>query len=65
MLERLDAELSETGDDGRPTMYGKVAVVAVVGNEDGAHKISADVLKALNQRRPPRPTAPHGQVPTL
>ena len=48
VLERLDAELSETGDDGRPTMYGKVAVVAVVGNEDGAHKISADVFQALN-----------------
>ncbi len=48
VLERLDAELSETDDEGRPSMYGKVAVVAVVGNEDGAHKISADVFQALN-----------------
>lgn len=48
VLERLDAELSETDEQGRPSMYGKVAVVAVVGNEDGAHKISADVFQALN-----------------
>ncbi|GJF04672.1 flavodoxin family protein [Pseudonocardia sp. D17] len=27
MLERLDAELSETDDDGRPVMFGKVAAV--------------------------------------
>lgn len=47
VLERLDAELSETDDDGRPSMYGKVATAAVVGNEDGAHKIVADVFQAL------------------
>jgi hypothetical protein len=29
-------------------MYGKVATVAVVGNEDGAHKIIADCFQALN-----------------
>lgn len=48
VLERLDAELSETDDSGRPTMFGKVAVVAVVGNEDGAHAIFADLAQALN-----------------
>jgi multimeric flavodoxin WrbA len=48
VLERLDAELSETDDEGRPSMYGKVAAVCVVGNEDGAHKISADLFQALN-----------------
>lgn len=48
VLERLDAELSETDDAGRPTMFGKVAVIAVVGNEDGAHAIVADVAQALN-----------------
>ncbi|MGQ0773234.1 MAG: flavodoxin family protein [Pseudonocardiales bacterium] len=48
VLERLDAELSETDDEGRPSMYGKVGTVAVVGNEDGAHKIVADVCQALN-----------------
>jgi hypothetical protein len=29
-------------------MYGKVATVAVVGNEDGAHKVIADMMQALN-----------------
>ena len=47
-LERLDAELSETDDDGRPLVEGKVAVVGVVGNEDGAHGIIADVFQGLN-----------------
>jgi multimeric flavodoxin WrbA len=37
VLERLDAELSGTDDQGCPLTYGKVAAVAVVGNEDGAH----------------------------
>lgn len=48
VLERLDAELSETDDEGRPAMFGKVAVAAVVGNEDGAHKIIADLFQALD-----------------
>lgn len=48
VLERLDAELSETDDEGRMQTYGKVAVVAVVGNEDGAHHVVAEVLQALN-----------------
>ncbi|MFF7361601.1 NAD(P)H-dependent oxidoreductase [Streptomyces sp. NPDC008125] len=48
VLERLDAELSETDDHGRPHTYGKVAAVAVVGNEDGAHKVSADLFQALD-----------------
>jgi multimeric flavodoxin WrbA len=48
VLERLDAELSETDAEGRPSMFGKVAVVAAVGNEDGAHLISAEVFQALN-----------------
>lgn len=48
VMERLDAELSETDDQGRPIMYGKVATVAVVGNEDGAHKTIADMMQGLN-----------------
>ena len=44
VLERLDAELSNTDNAGRPVMVGKVAIVAVVGNEDGAHKIVADMF---------------------
>jgi multimeric flavodoxin WrbA len=47
-LERLDAELSETDDEGRLRTFGKVAVAVVVGNEDGAHKITADVFQALD-----------------
>jgi multimeric flavodoxin WrbA len=47
VLERLDGELSETDDSGRPLIAGKVAVVAVVGNEDGAHHISADAFQGL------------------
>jgi multimeric flavodoxin WrbA len=48
VLERLDAELSSTDDAERPIMVGKVAVVAVVGNEDGAHKVVADSFQGLN-----------------
>lgn len=48
VLERLDAEISETDDEGRPLLSGKVAVVAVVGNEDGAHAIIADAFQGLN-----------------
>jgi multimeric flavodoxin WrbA len=48
VLERLDAELSETDDEGRLLTFGKVAVVAVVGNEDGAHHTIAECLQALN-----------------
>ncbi|WP_433831029.1 flavodoxin family protein [Actinoplanes sp. CA-015351] len=40
VLERLDADISK--------VFGKVAAVAVVGNEDGAHHVTAEVLQALN-----------------
>ncbi|WP_282796335.1 NAD(P)H-dependent oxidoreductase [Streptomyces sp. CC224B] len=48
VLERLDAELSETDDQGRLLTYGKAAAVVVIGNEDGAHKVSADLFQGLN-----------------
>jgi multimeric flavodoxin WrbA len=48
VLERLDAELSETDEHGRLLTYAKVAVVAVVGNEDGAHHVIAETFQALN-----------------
>lgn len=48
VLERLDAELSETDDEGQLTMYDKVAIVGVVGNEDGAHHVTAELYQALN-----------------
>ncbi|WP_312407671.1 flavodoxin family protein [Rhizobium sp.] len=47
-LERMDAFLEETDDQGRMVSYGKVAAVAVVGNEDGAHNVSAKIYQALN-----------------
>jgi multimeric flavodoxin WrbA len=48
VLERLDAELSETDSSGRPDVAGKVAIVGVVGNEDGAHQIVAEIFQGLN-----------------
>ena len=48
VLERLDAELGETDAQGRPILYDKVAVVGVVGNEDGAHHITSQLMQALN-----------------
>lgn len=47
-LERMDAFLEETDDEDRMVSYGKVAAVAVVGNEDGAHHVSAEIYQALN-----------------
>ena len=48
VLERLDAELSETDDQGRMETFGKVAALGVVGNEDGAHHVTAEVYQALS-----------------
>lgn len=48
VLERLDAELGETDDDGRLLTYDKVAGVVVVGNEDGAHHVSGELYQALS-----------------
>lgn len=47
VLERMDAFLGETDDDGRMISYDRVAIVAVVGNEDGAHHVSAELYQAL------------------
>ncbi|AQY02268.1 MULTISPECIES: flavodoxin family protein [Microbacterium] len=48
VLERLDAELSETDDAGRPILFDKVALAGIVGNEDGAHHIAAILFQSLN-----------------
>ncbi len=48
VLERMDAFLNETDDQGRMPSYGKVAVAAIVGNEDGAHMSSSQIFQALN-----------------
>lgn len=46
--ERLNVTMAETDADGRPVLFGKVAVVAVVGNEDGAHHVSAELFQGLD-----------------
>jgi multimeric flavodoxin WrbA len=46
-LERMDAFLSETDDDGVPVAYNRVAGVVVTGNEDGAHHVISEVAGAL------------------
>jgi multimeric flavodoxin WrbA len=49
VLERMDAMLSETKDDGKtPIAYNRVAGVVITGNEDGAHHCIAEIMGALN-----------------
>lgn len=48
VLERMDAFLSEADDQGRMPSYSKVAVAAIVGNEDGAHMSSSQIFQSLN-----------------
>lgn len=48
VMERMDAFLSETDDAGRMPSYSKVAVAAIVGNEDGAHWASSQLFQSLN-----------------
>ena len=43
----MDAFLSETDDKGRMPSFSKVAVVGIVGNEDGAHGITAHLYQGL------------------
>jgi multimeric flavodoxin WrbA len=47
-LERMDAFFQETDDKERIASHGIVGTVAVVGNEDGAHHVSAEIYQALN-----------------
>jgi multimeric flavodoxin WrbA len=47
VLERMDAFLGERDDMQRMPTYGKVALAAVVGNEDGAHHVAAELCEAL------------------
>lgn len=49
VLERMDAFLGEADDEGRYPSYGKAGLVAVVGNEDGAHHVSAELFQAMNE----------------
>lgn len=47
VLERMDAMISETKDDGTYAAYNKVAGVVVTGNEDGAHHVITEITGAL------------------
>jgi multimeric flavodoxin WrbA len=47
VLERMDAWLSVYNDKGQKLPYGRVAVVAITGNEDGGHHVFADVAQGL------------------
>jgi multimeric flavodoxin WrbA len=49
VLERMDAFLDERDDMQRMPTYGKVALTAVVGNEDGAHHVAAEIGQALTE----------------
>lgn len=48
VLERMDAFFNEMDERGRTPAFGKVAVAAIVGNEDGAHHVTAELFQALN-----------------
>jgi multimeric flavodoxin WrbA len=48
VLERLDAFLGEEDERGRMVSYDRVACVAVVGNEDGAHHVFAELAQGLS-----------------
>lgn len=48
VVERMDAFFSEMDKKGRTPSFSKVALVAVVGNEDGAHHVSAELYQALS-----------------
>jgi multimeric flavodoxin WrbA len=47
VLERMDAFLDEIDENGCYPTFGRVAIVAVVGNEDGAHHVTAELYQAL------------------
>jgi multimeric flavodoxin WrbA len=47
VLERMDAFLGEADPRGCYPTFGHVAVVVVVGNEDGAHHVTAELYQAL------------------
>jgi len=48
VLERLDAMLGDTDHRDQMRPVDRVAIVAVVGNEDGAHHVGAELFQGLN-----------------
>ncbi len=47
VIERMDALISQTDDQGRPVAYNRVAGVVNTGNEDGAHHVITEICGAL------------------
>lgn len=47
VIERMDAMISETDEQGRPVAYNRVAGVINTGNEDGAHHVISEIAGAL------------------
>jgi multimeric flavodoxin WrbA len=48
VLERIDAFIEELDEKNRMPTFGKVGLVVVVGNEDGAHHVAAEIYQAMN-----------------
>lgn len=48
VFERMDAWLFSYDELGRKKVYGRVAGVAITGNEDGGHHVFAECAQALN-----------------
>jgi multimeric flavodoxin WrbA len=48
VLERMDHWLFHMNERGMKPMYGKVAAVAITGNEDGGHHVYAEMFQALS-----------------
>jgi multimeric flavodoxin WrbA len=48
VLERIDAFIEVLDEKNRMMTFGKVGLVAVVGNEDGAHHVAAEIYQAMN-----------------
>ena len=48
VCERTDAFLGEKDEEERTPVYGKVFACAIVGNEDGAHAVSAALFQGMN-----------------
>ncbi len=47
VIERMDALIAQTDDQGRPVAYNRVAGVVNTGNEDGAHHVITEICGAL------------------
>jgi multimeric flavodoxin WrbA len=48
VLERLGAMFQEIDAKGRTPATSRIAVAAIVGNEDGAHHVAASLMQGLN-----------------